>query len=89
MALVVRLAALPGFSLRYQVQTGSQFASEEADSAAHVARQLTIGLLIFAMIALAVACIVVYNTFGILIAQRSREMALLRCVGASRRRGVL
>lgn len=81
-ALATRLA---GFSPRYQVQTGSQFTAEEADSAAHVARQLTIGLLIFAMIALVVACIVVYNTFGILIAQRSREMALLRCVGASRR----
>ena len=81
-ALAARLA---GILPRYQVQTGSQFASEEADSGAHVSRQLTIGLLIFAGIALVVACIVVYNTFGILIAQRSREMALLRCVGASRR----
>jgi hypothetical protein len=55
-ALAARLA---GLSPRYQVQTGSQFATEEADSAAHVGRQLTTGLLIFAMVAVVVACIVV------------------------------
>ena len=40
----------------------------------------------FAVIALFVACLVIANTFTIVIAQRTREMALLRCVGASRRR---
>jgi putative ABC transport system permease protein len=84
-ALASRLAAEPGLAGRYQVQTGSKFAAEEADSSAHIAHQLTLGLLIFALVALVVAVIVVYNTFGILIAQRAREMALLRCVGASRR----
>ncbi|MFI5697508.1 ABC transporter permease [Kribbella sp. NPDC051586] len=39
----------------------------------------------FAVIALFVACLVISNTFTIVIAQRTREMALLRCVGASRR----
>nr|WP_202891877.1 FtsX-like permease family protein [Kribbella shirazensis] len=39
----------------------------------------------FALIALFVACLVIGNTFTIVIAQRTREMALLRCVGASRR----
>ena len=76
----------------YQVQTGSQLASEEADAATHVSKVFSTGLLIFALVSLAVACIVIYNTFGILIAQRSREFALLRCVGASRRqvfRGML
>ncbi|MFD0538269.1 FtsX-like permease family protein [Actinomadura luteofluorescens] len=32
-----------------------------------------------------VSALVIYNTFSILIAQRMREMALLRCVGATRR----
>jgi putative ABC transport system permease protein len=82
--LAARIRARLG-SGPYQVQTGSQFTTEEADSAVHVARQFTTGILIFAIIALVVACIVVYNTFGILIAQRSREVALLRCVGGSRR----
>jgi putative ABC transport system permease protein len=74
-------AAAPG----YEVRTGAQFAAAEADSATHVGDTFTIGLLIFAGISLIVACIVVYNTFGILVAQRSREFALLRCVGAGRR----
>ena len=69
----------------YQVITGTELAADEANSTAHVSKVLTTGLLIFALISLVVACIVVYNTFNILIAQRSRELALQRCVGASRR----
>jgi putative ABC transport system permease protein len=68
-----------------EVITGAELATDEANSTAHVSKVLTTGLLIFAMISLMVACIVVYNTFNILIAQRSRELALQRCVGASRR----
>ncbi len=41
-------------------------------------------LLVFALIALFVGSFIIYNTFSILVAQRSREMALLRAVGASR-----
>ncbi|WP_169333361.1 ABC transporter permease [Demetria terragena] len=39
----------------------------------------------FALIALFVAGMVIANTFQILLAQRARQLALLRCVGASRR----
>ena len=42
-------------------------------------------LLMFAVIALVVATFSIYNTFSILVAQRAREMALLRAVGAARR----
>jgi putative ABC transport system permease protein len=42
-------------------------------------------LLVFAGIALVVATFSIYNTFSILVAQRSRESALLRALGASRR----
>lgn len=41
-------------------------------------------LLLFAAIALFVAVLVIANTYSILFAQRSRELALLRCVGATR-----
>src|SRR5690606_30512659 len=41
-------------------------------------------LLGFAAIALLVAGLVIGNTFAILLAQRRRQIALLRCVGASR-----
>lgn len=42
-------------------------------------------LLTFALIALVVAAFSIYNTFAIIVAQRSREAALLRAIGASRR----
>ncbi|MCL3820364.1 ABC transporter permease [Aeromicrobium wangtongii] len=42
-------------------------------------------LLVFAGIALVVGSFLIVNTFAILVAQRSRELALLRALGASRR----
>jgi putative ABC transport system permease protein len=42
-------------------------------------------LFAFGLVALAVSVFVIANTFAILVAQRVRELALLRCVGASRR----
>jgi len=82
--LVERLRAVPALS-GDQVQTGSQLASSEATAAIHFTSQLTDAILIFALISLVVAAFVIFNTFTILAAQRRRELALLRCVGASRR----
>ncbi len=42
-------------------------------------------LMAFAYVALFVGMFIIYNTFSIIIAQRMREMAMLRAVGASRR----
>ena len=42
-------------------------------------------LLVFAAVALVVGTFLIINTFSILVAQRSRELALLRAMGASRR----
>ena len=42
-------------------------------------------LLVFAVIALFVGSFIIYNSFSILVAQRGKEMALLRAIGASRR----
>src|SRR6185437_13702548 len=42
-------------------------------------------LMTFAIVALIVGSFVIYNTFSITVAQRTRENALLRAVGASRR----
>ena len=41
-------------------------------------------ILAFAAVAMAVAGIVIANTFTVLVAQRTRTLALLRCVGATR-----
>lgn len=54
--------------------------------------QLTGMMSAFAAIAIAVAAIVIVNTFTILVTQRTRALALARCVGATRaqvRRSVL
>jgi len=45
---------------------------------------LTTALLVFACVALLVAAFSIFNTFSILVAQRTRESALLRALGASR-----
>lgn len=41
-------------------------------------------LLVFAIISVFVAAFLIYNTFTMLVAQRTRELALLRAIGASR-----
>jgi putative ABC transport system permease protein len=62
-----------------------------ADLTSETRMLTTIGLG-FAAIALLVAALVIANTFQVLVAQRTRTLALLRCVGADRsqlRRSVL
>lgn len=67
-----------------QVLTGRQWADERASSSGIDPALIATGLLMFALVALMVAGLVIFNTFNILVAQRTRELALLRCVGASR-----
>jgi putative ABC transport system permease protein len=83
-ALTARIGALPGVS-GYLVQTGAQLATAEASAAGANIRAFSQAILAFGVIALVVACIVIYNTFTILVTQRGRELALERCVGATRR----
>jgi putative ABC transport system permease protein len=42
-------------------------------------------LLIFGLVALLVGSFIIFNTFSIIVAQRSRELALLRAIGAGQR----
>jgi putative ABC transport system permease protein len=66
------------------VRTGEEFGLLLAEDVGGQADLVRTALLLFAFIAMFVAGIVIYNTFAILIAQRQRELALLRCVGAKR-----
>ncbi|MFB7666470.1 ABC transporter permease [Kitasatospora sp. NPDC056138] len=70
------------------VTSGAQLANEQAEQIAENTKELTRMLLAFAGTALFVGVFVIANTFTMLIAQRSRETALLRAVGASRRQVV-
>ncbi|MFM9580782.1 ABC transporter permease [Streptomyces caniscabiei] len=67
------------------VKTGPQLAEKEAKGGAGDASTLSTILLAFAAVALFVSVFLIANTFTMLAAQRTRELALLRAVGASRR----
>jgi putative ABC transport system permease protein len=45
-------------------------------------------LLVFGVVALLVGSFIIFNTFSIIVAQRSRELALLRAIGAGQRQVV-
>ncbi|GAA3117350.1 ABC transporter permease [Streptosporangium carneum] len=68
----------------HQVKTGKQYADDMIKANGGDSQFLTMGLLLFGLVAMFVAALVIYNTFNILVAQRTREMALLRCIGATR-----
>jgi putative ABC transport system permease protein len=66
--------------------TGTALSQEQADDiGAEFLDMLRTSLVIFAGVALLVATFSISNTFSIIVAQRSRESALLRAIGASRR----
>jgi putative ABC transport system permease protein len=68
-----------------EVITGHQ-ATEEARAATGTALQfVNIFLMTFALVALVVGSFVIYNTFSITVAQRTKDTALLRAIGAKRR----
>ena len=80
--------AVPGAAL----QTGPEAAADRVAGLTGQTFVLGSVLLGFGAVALATAAIVIANTFTITLAQRTGELALLRCVGATRgqvRRSVL
>jgi putative ABC transport system permease protein len=76
-------AALPTDS-KTETLTGAEITKENQDSIEKGLSFFTIFLTVFSFIAMGVACFVIYNVFSITAAQRQRENALLRAVGANR-----
>jgi putative ABC transport system permease protein len=68
-----------------QVRTGAQEAQESKDEISEFTTFIRYFLLAFAGIALFVGSFVIFNTLSITVAQRTREFATLRTLGASRR----
>lgn len=66
------------------VVTGAEAAKEQATVLKDLFGFFSKILLVFAFIALFVGIFIISNTFGILVAQRTKELALLRAIGASR-----
>ncbi len=69
----------------FEAVTGDEAADEAASDLVEAISFISTFLLIFAGISLVVGSFLIVNTFSILVAQRSRELALLRAIGASRR----
>jgi putative ABC transport system permease protein len=66
-----------------EVKTGAEITKENQDQVQQFLKFFKIVLLVFGVIALVVGAFIIYNTFSIVLAQRVREMALLRAIGAS------
>lgn len=69
----------------YDVRTAEEVAEEQASDIKEGLRFFNYILLGFAGVALFVGVFLILNTFSMLIAQRTRELALFRAIGASRR----
>ena len=66
------------------VRTGQEEARKQSNDIKDNLSFLTTALLAFAGISLFVGAFIIFNTFSITVAQRMREFALLRTLGASR-----
>ncbi|GHF55783.1 ABC transporter permease [Streptomyces griseosporeus] len=98
-AASIQVRAAPGVSQRDLVDrltpvlpkgveaiTGQESAQENTDAiSARFLSVFTALLLVFSGVALLVATFSIHNTFAIVVAQRTRENALLRALGAARR----
>jgi len=83
LATAVEAAIAP--SGDYEVLTGAADTATKQDQFQEDLSFFNQFLLAFAYIALFVGSFIIYNTFSIVVAQRSRDMAMLRAIGAGRR----
>ncbi|MFO7701115.1 MAG: FtsX-like permease family protein [Acidimicrobiia bacterium] len=92
----IAIAATPGVSPEDLVEriepvvpegviaiTVSESNAQTSEQIAEALGFLTIGLLAFATVAVFVGAFIITNTFRIIVAQRTRELALLRAIGAT------
>ncbi len=76
--------ALQGAAGNGEVQSGTTYVTDQQSVIEARTSFQTIFFLAFALIALIAGTTIIYNTFVIAVAQRTRELALLRSIGASK-----
>jgi putative ABC transport system permease protein len=95
----IQVVAAPGFSQQQVVSnlraalndpaieaiSGAQATDEAREATGSALQFVNMSLMTFAIVALVVGSFVIYNTFSITVAQRTKETALLRAIGAKRR----
>jgi putative ABC transport system permease protein len=84
-ALAARISHALAGEPALQVVTQKVFVKTESKQFKDQLKFFNILLLVFAFIAVFVAVFIIFNTFTVLVAQRTRELALLRALGAARR----
>jgi len=67
----------------YEAVTGADLSNESAASVATSMAFFRTFMLVFAFVAVFVGAFIVYNTYSIVIAERTRELALVRALGAT------
>ncbi|MDX6681124.1 MAG: putative transport system permease protein [Solirubrobacteraceae bacterium] len=67
------------------VRTGEEDSRQESKDLSQILGYLRMGLLVFGLVALLVGSFVIFNTFTITVAQRTREFGMLRTIGATRK----
>ena len=80
---VVRQAIAKVVGKNVSVRTAAQVSADSENAVDNTFGGFTAILLLFAGIALFVGGFLIVNTFAMLVAQRSRELAMLRAIGAS------
>ncbi|MFD7832890.1 ABC transporter permease [Kitasatospora sp. NPDC059803] len=69
----------------FDVETGAKLKADEQAMITKTTDSMRTMLLVFAGISLFVGIFIIANTFTMLVAQRTKELALLRAIGASRK----
>lgn len=67
----------------YEAVTSADLTSESSKSVATALAYFRTFMLVFAFVALFVGAFIIYNTYSIVIAERTRELALVRALGAT------
>ncbi|GGV35202.1 ABC transporter [Actinomadura cremea] len=68
----------------YEAITGEELREETKSAVGQIMGFFRTFLLVFALISVFVGAFIIFNTFSMLVAQRTRELALLRAIGAAR-----
>ncbi|MGC0421452.1 ABC transporter permease [Embleya sp. AB8] len=68
----------------FEVKTAAESAKDSSDSLSGFLNVMKYAMLGFAGVAVLVGIFLIFNTFSMLVAQRTRELGLMRAIGASR-----
>ena len=69
----------------FEAVTASDVATQQAEETARALGFLRTALLVFAFVSLFVGAFIIFNTFNIIVTQRTRELGLYRAIGATSR----